>query len=514
MTTSRFILALSVALLLTLPVATPQETTETTVDKTSEKKDEEKGKLEEKKSVTKHSVTIDGQELSYTATAGTLVLTEEDGADRASVFYIAYTRDGVDDPTKRPITFTFNGGPGSSSVWLHMGAFGPRRVKMDPEGNSLPPPYELVNNEYSLLDLTDLVFIDPVSTGYSRAAKKADVKQFHGVKEDIESVGEFIRLYATRNERWGSPKFVAGESYGTTRAAGLSGYLQSRHGMYLNGIVLVSSILNFGTARFDRGNDLPFILFLPSYTATAWYHKKLPADLQSKPVSGAVEQAREFARTDYTVALMQGDKIDPSTRNRIADQLSRLTGLSRDYVERTNLRIHIHRFAKELLRTEGFTVGRFDSRLKGEDYDDAGERFDSDPSYAVIQGTYSTLFKDYVRRALKFESDLPYEILTGRVRPWNYGEYENQYVNVAETLREAITQNPSLKVVVANGYYDLATPFFATEYTMDHLGLAPAHRGNISLKYYDAGHMMYIREVDHRRLRADLAEFYRATIGN
>ncbi|MCP5109347.1 MAG: peptidase S10 [bacterium] len=462
---------------------------------------------EERTVSTTHTVTIGGREIAYTATAGTIVLKKEDGTARASVFFVAYTRDGVDDLTKRPITFTFNGGPGSSSVWLHMGAFGPRRVKMGPEGAAPKPPFELVNNEYSLLDLTDLVFIDPVTTGYSRAAEGTEPTEFHGVDQDIESVGDFIRVYATRNKRWASPKLLAGESYGTTRAAGLSGHLQSRYGMYLNGIVLVSSILNFQTVRFDKGNDLPYVLFLPTYTATAWYHQRLPADLQSKSLAEVTAEARRFASGDYTLALMQGDSLDDATRNRIAQQLSRLTGLDRDYIHRTRLRIGIRRFAKELLRDQGRTIGRFDSRLTGIDADDAGEEFDFDPSYAVIQGVYSSMLNHYIHAELNFESDLPYEILTGRVRPWAYGDYQNRYVNVAETLREAMTQNPNLKVIIANGYFDMATPFFATEYTVNHLGLHPSLRGNVSLRYYESGHMMYIREADLAQLRRDIAGF-------
>ena len=473
------------------------------------KQDQVKKKLEDQSSVTTGSVTIDGQEIPYTATAGTLVLKKENGDPLASVFYVAYTRNGVEDLTKRPITFTFNGGPGSSSVWLHLGALGPRLVRSDPEGNSLPPPFELVNNDYSILDLTDLVFIDPVTTGYSRAAAGVAPKRFHGIKEDIESVGEFIRLYATRNERWSSPKFLAGESYGTTRAAGLSGYLQTRRGMYLNGIVLISSILNFGTVSFDRGNDLPFVMYLPTYTATAWFHHKLPADLQRLPLGEVVGQARKFAGGDYTLALMQGDDMDEATTARIAEQLARFTGLSLDYVRRTHLRVSIQRFVKELLRDEGRTVGRYDSRFEGLDYDSAGEKADYDPSYSIIRGSFSTLFKNYVRSQLKFKSDLPYEILSGRVRPWSFAEYENEYVNVAETLRKAMTLNPDLRVMVANGYYDLATPFFATEYTFKHLGLHPSLRGHYALKYFEAGHMMYLKESEHRKLRADLVEFYR-----
>ncbi len=525
-------LLVMMALALTAPPASAAQQTEkiakkerraATNDRREQKKKQEKEKAEaagrkkpeavkEKISQTRHSVTINGRQIPYTATAGTLALKKEDGTPLASVFFIAYTKDDVEDAGRRPITFTFNGGPGSSSVWLHMGAFGPRRVQLDPEGSAPAPPYKLVNNEYSILDLTDLVFIDPVTTGYSRAAKGVDPKLFHGVEQDIRSVGDFIRLYTTRYDRWASPKLLAGESYGTTRAAGLSGYLQQRYGMYLNGIILVSSVLNFQTLAFDKGNDLPYIFFLPSYTATAWYHKKLPRDLQSRPLTALLEQARRFAEGDYATALMKGDRLSESEQNRIAAQLARYTGLSPDYIKQSNLRVRMQRFAKELLRSEGRTTGRYDSRMKGIDADSAGERPDYDPSYAAVQGIFSTLFKHYVRADLKFKTDLPYEILTGRVRPWSYDHYANKYVNVAETLRQAMTRNPSLRVMVANGYYDLATPFFATEYTIHHLGLAPSLRDHVTLDYYEAGHMMYTREADHRKLKADVAAFIRAAV--
>lgn len=482
-------------------------------DKTAEKKDDKKEekkdekKPEEKVVQSKHSVKIGGQEIKYTASAGTILLKLEDGTPKASVFYIAYTKDDPGDVTKRPVTFTFNGGPGSASLWLHLGAFGPRRVEMGDAGSLPPPPYKLVDNEYSLLDQTDLVFIDPVSTGYSRAVPGEAPKQFHGIREDVESVGDFIRLYATRNKRWTSPKFLAGESYGTTRAAGLSGYLQQRYGMYLNGIVLISSILNFQTAEFDTGNDLPYILYLPTYTAIAWYHKKLPADLQQGGLEKAVQESREFAAHEYTDALMNGDTLPAGRRAEIAQKLSRLTGLSPDYLQRSNLRIEIMRFDKELLRDQRRTVGRLDGRFTGIDEDAAGAQPDYDPSLAAIVGPYTATFHDYVRGDLKFESDLFYEYLTGRVRPWNYEPYENRYVNVAETLRQAMTQNPFLRVFVAKGYYDLATPFFAAEYTFDHLSLDESLRGHLSGGYYEAGHMMYAHLPSLAKLKQDVAKF-------
>jgi carboxypeptidase C (cathepsin A) len=414
----------------------------------------------------------------------------------------------VKDRGQRPLTFSFNGGPGSSSVWLHMGAFGPRRVDMGgPEGQQPPPPYRLVDNDQSALAFTDLVFIDPVTTGFSRHAPGENPQQFHGFDGDLESVAEFIRLYTTRFERWSSPKYLAGESYGTTRAAGLSQLLLQRHGLYLNGITLVSSIMNFGTARFEAGNDLPYILFLPTYTATAWYHKKLPADLQGD-FQKALNEARRFALNEYSTALMKGAQAPAKERSEVARQLARLTGLSPRFVELSNLRVPIFRFTKELLRDERQTVGRYDSRIKGFDLDAAGERPEYDPSYNVVQGSYTAMFNDYVRTQLKYETDLPYEILTGRVQPWNYGRFQNQYVNVTENLRQAMTQNPSLKVLVINGYYDLATPFFATEYTVSHLGLDPSLSSNVTMSYCEAGHMMYTRKSCLDGMYDSMAAFY------
>ncbi len=470
-------------------------------------------KVEDRLVTTQHKAIIGGKEIRYTATAGTLVLREEEGKPRANVFFIAYVRDGVQDRAKRPVTFAYNGGPGSSSVWLHLGAFGPRRVELQAEGMAPPPPYRLVDNGESILDVTDLVFIDPVTTGYSRAAAGEDAKQFHGLKEDAEAVAELIRLWTTRFGRWSSPKFLAGESYGTTRSARLSNLLQDRHGMYLNGVILLSSILNFQTARFSVGNDLPYPLFLPTYTATAWYHKRLPQDLQAAGLQKAVEEAERFAAGEYTLALMQGNDLGEAAWNDVAAKVARYTGLSADYVKRTNLRPEIQAFIKELLRDQRTTVGRLDSRFKGMDRDAAGQENEFDPSYAAIQGPFTGTFNDYVSQDLGFKSDLPYEVLTDRVRPWSYGEFANQYVNVAEDLRQAMSQNPALRVFVGNGYYDLATPFFATRYTFDHLGFDPDYERRVTMRYYEAGHMMYIRRADHEQLKKDLAEFIAAASG-
>jgi carboxypeptidase C (cathepsin A) len=391
-------------------------------------------------------------------------------------------------------------------VWLHLGLLGPRRVEMGDAETLLPPPYRLVDNEHSLLDATDLVFIDPVTTGYSRVVPGENPKQFHNFEKDISSVGDFIRLYATRYNRWTSPKFLIGESYGTTRSAGLSGYLQERHGMYLNGIMLVSSILNFQTARFVPGNDLPYMLFLPTYAATAWYHSKLDEPLQAD-LRSALDEVEAFAAGDYNQALIKGDALSVNERERIVAELARYTGLNPDYIRASNLRIDIMRFTKELLREERRTLGRLDSRFKGIDRDAAGETWEFDPSLAAITGPYTATLNDYVRTELQFESDLPYEILTSRVRPWGFEQHQNQYINVAETLRKAMTMNPFLKVLVANGYYDLATPYFATQYTFNHMDLDESLQDNYRMTFYEAGHMMYIHMPSLEQLKADLADF-------
>jgi carboxypeptidase C (cathepsin A) len=351
-----------------------------------------------------------------------------------------------------------------------------------------------------------MVFIDPVSTGYSRTVPKEKPDQFHNVKKDIESVGEFIRIWTTRNKRWTSPKFLIGESYGTTRAAGLAGYLHQRHGMYLNGIMFISSILNFQTARFNEGNDLPFILFLPSYTATAWYHHKLQEDLQ-QDLDKALQEARDFAMNEYMLGLMKGNDLEDDDRQHIIEKLARLTGLSKSYIEGTNLRINIHRFCKELLRDEGVTIGRLDSRFKGFDVDAVGETHEIDPSYAAILGPYTATMYDYLRRDLAYETDLPYEILKSLYQSWKYENYQNQYVNTAEDLRRGFQLQPDLKVIVCNGYFDLATPFLATEYTFNHIPLPKAQQNNIKMTYYPSGHMIYLHKSSLEQLSEDLHAF-------
>jgi carboxypeptidase C (cathepsin A) len=482
-------------------------------DATEEKKKDEKPKPVDKLVETKHSITLGGKELKYTVVTGTIVMKEENPDQakefegekpRAEIFFIAYTKDDTEDKSKRPLTFSFNGGPGSSSVWLHLGLLGPRRVVLQEDGSLPPPPFKLTDNEYSLLDQTDLVFIDPVSTGYSRPVEGEKPKEWHGFKKDITSVGDFIRLYTTRYGRWLSPKFLIGESYGTTRAAGLSGYLQERHGLYLNGIMLVSVVLDFTTLEFTLNNDVPYTVYLPSYAAAAWYHSKLKV---RKPLQSLLKEVEKFAQGEYAEALRKGDSLPKRERALVIEKLARYTGLSPEFIDRSNLRILDQHFFKELLRDRGQTIGRLDSRFLGRDRLGVTERPEYDPLLTNVLGPYTAAFYDYVRSELKFEADLSYEILSALVYPWSYAEFEDQFINVGESLRFAMTYNPYLKVFMANGYYDLGTPYSATEYTVNHLGLDESARKNISMGYYEAGHMMYIHLPSLAALKDDLAKF-------
>lgn len=465
--------------------------------------------------VTKHQAEIGGKTIDYSVTAGTLVMRTDEAKSKAkaSIFFIAYTKNGVKDLGKRPVTFCFNGGPGSSSVWLHLGMLAPWRVPMNDDATPSAPPYKLVPNKQSVLDKTDLVFIDPVSTGYSRPAAGEDKKQFHGYDEDIQSVGQFIHLYTTRYNRWQSPRFLLGESYGTLRAAGLSGHLLSRYNMELNGIVLISSVLDFATLKFTENNDLPYILFLPTYTATAWYHKRLPADLQ-RNLKKTLAEVEQFATTEYAAALFKGDALPDVRRQLIAQKLARYTGLSPEMIERSNLRVSIFRFTKNLLFENRKTVGRFDSRYVGIDRDPAGEWSDYDPSAAALFAPFTATLNHYLHNDLEIQRDVPYEILTGKVHPWSYKRFSNGYVNALDTLNKTMTMNSHMKVFVANGYYDLATPYLATEYTFDHLALGAELRKNVTMSYYDAGHMMYVHGPSLKKLKKDLSKFYDDATGN
>ncbi|TYB59083.1 peptidase S10 [Nonomuraea sp. PA05] len=449
---------------------------------------------------------------AYTATTGTLVLREEVTTDgkfeglrpKAEVFVTAYTMAGA-DPLTRPITFAFNGGPGSSSVWLHLGVLGPRRVVMGDAGALLPPPYGLVDNEESLLRESDLVFIDPISTGYSRVAEGEKAEPYHGFSGDLESIGEVIRLWTTRNGRWMSPKFLAGESYGTVRASGLAEHLQSRYGMYLNGVMLISSVLDYITGEFNEGNDLAYALYLPTYAAIA-HHHGLHGD---RPLADVLREAEAYADRDYLWALARGNRLSAEERSAAVARVAALTGLSEDYVDRVNLRIEHIRFFTEVLRPRRQIVGRLDGRFTGWDPDAGREHFTTDPSMDAIMGPYSAALNHYLRTELGYANDLPYEILTSRVQPWSYQEFENAHVQVASRLAAAMRVNPHLRVHVACGYHDGATPYFAAEHTFAHLAVPAELAGNVEFKYYEAGHMMYVHEPSRLQQSADLAAFVR-----
>ena len=461
---------------------------------------------EETPVITDHEATIAGKSIKYQAAAGMLTLKDDLDKPRAKMFYVAYT---VPGDSNRPVTFVFNGGPGAAAIWLHLGTAGPMRVKLNEDGTTLPPPYALVPNEFSWLDLTDLVFIDPVGTGYSRAEPEKG-KEFYSVQGDVSSVGDFIRLYVTQNQRWASPKFIAGESYGTTRAAGLSEYLHDRFGLDLNGVVLISTVLNFQTLSFDTGNDTAYPLYLPTYAATAWYHKKISQD---KPVKlqDFVQQAREFAETQYTTALVRGNALPDDERAKVEASLANFTGLPIDYVRKANLRISPHRFEKALLSDQHKIIGRMDGRITAHDADPLSGAPEFDPSVDGYVGVFSGTFNQYIRQELKYENEQPYEFLSPRVGPWDWGK-DNGYVNVATNLRECITKLPSLKVFVAQGYYDFATPFAASDYTLDQMPLSKELRGNITRQYYEGGHMMYLNQPALEKLKKDLAAFYTNTL--
>ncbi|HSI65075.1 MAG TPA: peptidase S10 [Candidatus Saccharimonadia bacterium] len=470
-----------------------------------------KGRESPKVSSTKHAITLGGQMVEYVATAGTLPLKDAEGKTTAEIFYVSYTKDGLNDLSQRPVTFSFNGGPGSSSVWMHLGLLGPRRVKLQDDGSAVPPPYHLVDNEYSLLDETDLVFIDPVGTGYSRATKPDEAKTFFGVAEDARSVAEFIRLYVTQNTRWESPKFLIGESYGTTRAAALSGELAQKHRMNLNGIMLVSTVLNFQTIWGGEGNDLPHVLYLPSYTAAAWHHRKLAPDLQKLTIQEVLKQAETFAMGEYLQALMLGSSLPVEQRKAVVDKMARFTGVSADWLDRANLRPSLERFCVELLRDQRLQVGRFDSRYTGHVRNGLAAGVEGDPSADAFFSPFASTFNHYVRSELKYTDDRPYEILAS-VGKWNWGA-DNDFLNVADTLAVAMTRNPFLKVHVSCGYTDMATPYFASHYTFNHLNIAPEIARNITIDDYYAGHMMYLNLPDLAKQRADLGKFIRAASG-
>jgi carboxypeptidase C (cathepsin A) len=472
----------------------------------------------EKPSVTDHTIQIGGQSIAYTATAGTIGLKDDKGEPTASVYYTAYTRSGAADAGARPVTFIYNGGPGGSSAPQHMGAFGPKRVITLDAGPTPPSPYKMVDNTSGcLLGVTDEVFIDPVGTGFSRAMGKAEDKQFWGIDEDVNSLAQFITTYVIRNNRWNSPKFLIGESYGTFRNAVLVNRLQTQ-GMDFNGVVMISTVLDLRTLAFGPGDDLPYVLYLPSYAAAAWYHKALkdrPADL-----TAFLKDARQFAAGPYAQALQKGGKIDAAERARVLKEMVRFTGLSEDYLSKADLRVNAFQFMAELQRSGGLVTGRLDSRFSGFTENRLGESAQYDPMSSSVFGAFVSSFNRYVREDLKFGGDQEYKLLNEQAAGgWNWKRRNPSTFfpispNVESDLTEAMIRNPHLRVEVENGYYDFATPFFGAEYTMDHLALPEKLRANIQMKYYNAGHMMYLHEADLDQLQGNIASFIRGASAN
>jgi carboxypeptidase C (cathepsin A) len=501
-------IALTVILLLAVPAALAQHhrSSEASTEPSTGPADQAQDKL----SVTHHSMTLDGQTIDYQATAGTITMKDESGKPKADFFFVAYVKQPAGQPSTRPITFVFNGGPGAAAVWLHLGAAGPMRVQLGENGIPGAPPHALIQNDQTWLDLSDLVFIDPVGTGFSRPAEGQKPDEFYGVQQDLDSVGDFIRLYLTRYERWSSPKFLAGESYGTTRAAGLSAHLLDHYGIDLNGIILLSTVLNFQTLAPAQGNDLPYALYLPSYASIALYHQKIKAADPDK----LRDEVSRYALGDYLTALAQGSGLSAPARADVIEHLARYTGLPAELIDRANLRIDPNLFRKNLLIDRRLILGRFDARLTGEDPDPADQNEEYDPSFSLYLPVYSSTFNDYVRRELKFESDLPYEVLSGRVGPWDFGKGGMGYLDVTHALRQAMLDNPHLRVLVASGYDDLATPFLGTDYTFNHLDPTGRLRAKVTQTFYPTGHMIYHDPASLIKLKQDISVFMRLKTGD
>lgn len=464
--------------------------------------------------VTHHSAMIDGKRIDYDATVGNIMIRDTADQATAEIYYTAYTERGVSDHSRRPIMFAYNGGPGSSSVWVHMGLLGPRRVDIPDTTHTAPPPYHLVDNQYSMLDKADIVFIDPVGTGYSKTVGKGKGRDFWGVDQDANSLAEFVSRYLSETGRWNSPRYLMGESYGTTRSAALAAVLQSRYNIDLNGVILLSAVLDFQTITFDAGNDEPFIMYLPSYAAVAWYHNALsdrPADLRP-----FLKQVEQFATTEYAQALLAGDNLSSTDRSKIAGKLAQYTGLSRDYIEKANLRVSASQFEKELLREHGQTVGRLDARFTGETGDMLGEDAEYDPQSADISSAYVSLFNQYMHEDLNYGRDKLYAI-SGRVNPWDWKHGRSAgwpgHTNVAVDLAQTLSTNPRLHVMLNSGLYDLATPYFAAEWTMDHMGVPARVRSQVTEAEYPSGHMIYVHTPALAQFKANVAAFINKTSG-
>ncbi len=474
-----------------------------------EKEDSPKPVPRAREFLTKGSLVLGKTTLDYTTHASETYIKDKKGNPCASIFSIAYFKDGVKDPTRRPISFVFNGGPGSSSVWLHMGLLGPMRIHVPSDAtDDGAPPYQIEQNPFSLLSVTDLVFIDPVGTGYSRALGESTDKDFWGVDRDASSIAEFIRLIITKFKRWNSPKYIIGESYGSIRAALLVGELQSYFtSIALNGVMLISPALDVKTFIFAPDNELPFVTYLPSYAAAAWYHNKLPRKPDN--FKAFLQEVRDFATNEYLVALFQGDSLDEEKKSHIVDKLHQYTGLDKIYLRRTNLRIDSSRFLKELLRDRGLILGRADCRYVGKDPDDAGEYTENEPELSGTDSAFTASVNDYLGRVLKVDLEQEYEILSFNAhrawkRPGTHRHLFSGFMNVTPILAKGAAENKDLRIFVANGYFDLTTAFFSAEYMFNHSGV-PKER--ITMKYYEGGHMMYTHEPSFKKLADDLRDF-------